>query len=436
MTDADSAVLPEGVSTEWPRTVRSTFAPAGVALAFVGVGVFARSPALLLAGGAVLSLGLVARSGEAPPATLAVSRELSTDSPAAGETVTVTVHVENVGDGALADLRVVDGVPAALPVVEGSARVATALRAGEATTFSYTVEATRGVHEWSRLRAATRDLAGSRERETTVEASTTLSCEPGLGAGADLPLRGLTTPYHGRQPTDVGGSGVEFHATREYRRGDPLRRVDWNRRARTGELATLELREERAATVVLLVDARREAYAAPDEASENAVERSVEAAGQAFAALLDGGDRVGVEGLANDECWLAPGSGTGHAARARDLLATHPVLSPNPTEDPFYATTWLRGFRRRIPGDAQVLFFTPALDDDAASVARRLDAYGHLVTVVSPDVTADDTPGHALASMERAARLRALRGAGLRVVEWDDEPFPVAVAGANRRWSR
>lgn len=83
-----------------------------------------------------------------------------------------------------------------------------------------------------------------------------------------------------------------------------------------------------------------------------------------------------------------------------------------------------------------MLFFTPLLDDSAASLARRIDAHGHLVTVLSPDVTAGDTPGTRLVAFERRERLRELRGAGIRTTEWGDRSFPVAVARATGRWSR
>ena len=410
----------------------------GVALAVVGVGVVARRPGLVLLGAVGVGYALYAGVGEAPTATLDVTRSVSDGTPEPGDEVTVTVRARNVGDAPLADLRLVDGVPPGLEVIDGPARVATALRPGAAVAFEYAVRASRGEHEWEALTAIARNPSGSREQTTAIDPAdpARVTCTPELGAGGDLPLRGLTTRYHGRMPTNVGGSGVEFHATREYRRGDPLKRVDWNRRARTGELATVDLREERAATVVLLVDARESAYAAPEPAAETAVEASVGAAGQAFRALLDGGDRVGVAALGPVDCWLAPGAGTAHAARGRETLATDPALAPTPSDERFYRSLWLRRFRRRLPADAQVLFFTPLVDDAAASIARRIDAHGHLVTVLSPDVTAAGTPGERLVGFERRERLRELRSAGIRAVEWGEESFPVAVARATSRWSR
>jgi hypothetical protein len=64
-----------------------------------------------------------------------------------------------------------------------------------------------------------------------------------------------------------------------------------------------------------------------------------------------------------------------------------------------------------------------------------LDAYGHLVTVVSPDPTTADTPGHRLARVQRRNRISRLRAAGLRVVDWGEESLAAEITRARGRWS-
>jgi uncharacterized repeat protein (TIGR01451 family) len=412
----------------------------GAVLFVAAAGVVLREPGLIVAAGVGVGYLAAARIGSAPSATpaLAVERTVDADDPDSGENVRVTVEVTNESETALFDLRLVDGVPPGLEVTGGSPRCATALSPGGSVRYDYTVAATRGRHEWTGLEAVTRNLSGSEERAKSIDVESTLSCVPPLGSTADLPLRGLTTRYTGRVSTEVGGPGVEFYALREYRRGDPLRRIDWNRTARTGELTTVQLREERAATVVLVVDGRESAYLARGPDAENAVERSVDAAGRTLFALLAGGDRVGLAGLRADGPWLSPGTGAEHRARARRMLATDPGFAPTParSEGTTYVNRWIRRTRGRVPPDAQLILFSPLCDDAVARVARRFDADGHPVTVVSPDPTTRDTPGHGLAWIERRLRLSALRTAGLRVIEWGEEPLGVAVARAERRWSR
>lgn len=257
----------------------------GLVLVAAAAGVFTRESSLLLAAGlGVVVLGYV-RVAAIPEVSLRIERDLSDATPDPDDEVEVTLRVTNEGSSTLFDLRVVDGVPPALGVVDGSARLGTALRPGATTTATYTVTAVRGEHSWDETVVVVRDPSGAVESRETVDAETTLRCEPELAATADLPLRGLTSKYAGRVETDVPGSGLEFASIREYRHGDPIRRIDWNRRARTGELATVEFREERAASVVLVVDTRSEAHVAPDDEGETAAERSVDAASVAFSAL-------------------------------------------------------------------------------------------------------------------------------------------------------
>jgi uncharacterized repeat protein (TIGR01451 family) len=408
---------------------------AGFALLLGGVGVLVREPGLLVAAALPVAYAAYARAGDAPTPSLAVERELADDAPEPGDTVEVTVRVRNVGERTLTDLRLVDGVPPGLAAT-GPARLGTALRPGRTAAFSYDVVAHRGDHEWDPLTAVVRDPAGAVERRVAVACETRLRCVPRFDAAADLPLRGLTTQLSGRVATDVAGTGVEFYATREYRRGDPRNRIDWNRRARTGELSTLQFREERAATVCLLVDARDPAYVAAGPDQPTAVERSLDAAGAAFGVLLDNGDRVGVAGLGDGECYLAPSSGEAHRATVREMLATHPTFSPTPGDASRLPDVDERYLHARLPGDAQAVLFSPVADGYPVRLARRLDAYGHAVTVVSPDPTAADTPGRTLASIERRVRLSRLRAAGLRVVDWRDGlAAALALASDRRRWS-
>ncbi|ACV11349.1 conserved repeat domain protein [Halorhabdus utahensis DSM 12940] len=428
-----------------------------VAFVFGGLGIALREPALLLAGvvGAVFTG--YARSAEPIPVrdpetgepALSIRRRLEPDAPEPGEDVTVTVELRNEGAGVLTDVRIVDGVPPALDVTDGTPRHGAVLRPDEGVTYAYTVTATRGEHDWRPAQITVADPSGAVERETTVDAPTTLSCSLPALTSEQLPLRGLTTPYVGRVDTDEGGSGVEFFSTREYRSSDPLSRIDWRRHAKTGELGTLEYREERAATVMLVIDTRQAAYRAPEPGAYHAVERSVDAANRVFAALLDTGDRVGVTtlGPASEECWLSPGAGDEHRAHGRALLNSHPALSPIPPDEGLFETIrddrreqlkdrQVTRLRRRLSADTQVFVFSPCCDGYVPTVARRLDAHGQLVTVLSPDPTTDDTPIRELASMERADRLDGLRGEGIRVLDWrDGESFAAALARAQARWS-
>ena len=405
-----------------------------VALVGIGAGLLVGEPAVLLAGVVGIGFAAYARSSVFPPGSVSIDRSLDADRPEPGEEVEVTVTVTNDSGRFLPDLRLVDGVPEALAVADGSPRLGTALRSGERTSFSYAVEARRGVHTFGRVQLVARDLPGSVEQERSVPAAaTTLTCVPRLRPLTEaLPLRQQATQYVGQVETSGGADGVEFYATREYRRGDPLSRIDWHRRARTGELTTVEFREERAAEVVLVIDATAGAYVSGVPYGPHALDRAVDAAGRIYASLTGSGDRVGIAALGAESCWLAPCSGADHAAEARELLATHPALSPVPGAGNRRSTTRWEWLRQRLPDGAQAVFLAPLGESFGDRFARELDAYGYPVTVVSPDPTADGTTGHRLARVARTLRVSGLRAAGIPVVDWpSDRTVDEAIARHN-----
>lgn len=420
-----------------------------IALVFGAIGVAVRSPGLLLCAGVALAYLGAARIDRDPPtgAGLELSRELE-DPLRANDEVDVTVTVTNAGGSFVPGLRLVDGVPDAIEVVDGSPRFGTALRPGESVEFEYTVAVARGVHEWETAVAVLANGTGSKERTTTLGGRSRIECPIPAVATGELPVRRLTTPYAGRVRTESGGSGVAFYALREYRRGDPLGRIDWKRLARTGELSTIEFHEERGVSAVLLIDARKAAYRAPGPGALHAVDRSVQAAGRIFDSLLDGGNRAGIAVFGREDAWFPPGAGAPHRARARQLLAEHPALAAHPPDRERYHSFLddrrdellrerVETLHRRLPSDAQVFCLSPCCDNYVASVAHHLDAHGHLVTVVSPDPTASDTPGRQLARLTRDHRLRTLNRLGIPVIDWGaDESLDAALERAATEASR
>jgi uncharacterized protein (DUF58 family) len=419
--------------------VRSTDRWRGVtagALLAAGTGLLLSKPAVLLASVVVVAYAAAARAGEPPEPDLAVERSVEADEPTPGDTVAVTTTVTNEG-GTLVDLRLFDGVPEGLTVTAGDARANLALRAGESATLEYEVVAVRGEHSWEPPTAVVRDAAGARERETTLDAPATgLTCVPRLESVGTFPLRALTTPYTGRVASREAGEGVEFHSLREYRPGDPLGHVDWNHLARTGELATQQFHAEQMASVVLLFDVRPVAYAGHPDLQHNAVEHALAAGRKLLGALLDEGNRVGVAGLGVELCFLEPGMGRDHRARAERFLATADPLSSTPPDGQFLPSE-IRELRKRLRGEVQVVWLSPVLDVYGVEVPRRLESSGHAVTVVSPDVTGEETPGRRVARAERQLRVNRLREVGVRVVDWQPpEALDVATSRAARGWRR
>ncbi|WP_267641027.1 DUF58 domain-containing protein [Haloarchaeobius amylolyticus] len=404
-------------------------------LATLAVGVLARAPAVVLLGALPLGYLGVSRLSTPEPPSLSVERSLEPEGrPTPGDRVVVTLTVTNEGDRRVPDCRLVDGVPAGLAVVEGTPRRAVALAPGESVTVRYAVEARRGTHEFGPLLAYVRGPTAVTELECLVPAATSLRVDPGVDPASSAPLRRRGTRAAGEIRTGEGGAGLTFHATREYRRGDPLSRIDWRRWARTGELATVEFERDRAATVVFVVDTRAANYVAPTPGDEHAVDRSLAAVASLSPALTAAGNRVGLTAVSTTDCWVPPGLGRDHRVRLRETLATHPALTAAGQGENLAARRAIERLHRRLPTGAQVVLVSPLCDDYAAEVARRFEVGGHPTTVVSPDPTTTDSPARTLARVARRNRVHDLREAGVRVVDWRwDEPLPTALQRGDGR---
>lgn len=407
----------------------------GVALVVGAVGLAAkRPPLLLLAGVGVVFAAYPDLAPRTEPA-VGLERTVSDPNPDPGDHVEVSVSVTNQGDGLLADLRVVDGVPPTLSVVESLPRRGTALRPGETDSFTYTVRAERGTHGFEPATVVARDLAGATEFETTVgaEALTELDCTTPLSSA---PVRPETLQQVGRIAADAGGIGTEFYRTREYHPSDSIGRIDWNRYAATGELTTTEYREERATSVLIAVDARASAYRGPDDHT-HAVVRCVSGARRLVDVLSRTRNPVGVAGFGREYCLLEPDTGREHARRAHRILATHETFDSRPPTDPVDLEGQARQLRASLNERTQLVLLSPLCDDEIVRLARRLQLAGHAVTVVTPDPTDEGSPGRRLGQVERRNRETELRDAGVRVVPWAaDEALESAFDRATRRWHR
>lgn len=436
-----------------------------VALIAAAIGVVAGEPTLLLAATIGLVYAAFEWSSSPPEPNLEIERSVVPRTPLPGDDVEVAVTVSNHGERALPDVRIVDGVPDRLGVVDGSPRFGTALGPGEDRQLTYTISARRGSHTFDETILVCRSLAGDTEFRETVDVGTVIDCSATV---EDVPTGTETLPYAGRIETDSAGEGVTFHSVREFQSTDSMSRVDWKRFARTNELTTIEYEATRTASFVVLVDTR--VNFAPTDRAPTATEYVRYAAERIGTALLDDNQQVGAA-LFDAGTYLRPGSSQTQLLRFRTLVlqGRHPDqtnadagLIDGFDSDRFFSGALdrdavadggrraglttdgsgthrdrdVRKLDRRFPDGAQIVFCTPMMDQRAANAARRLAAYGREVTVVSPDVTSTETPGNTVERITRTDRVRSLRGT-VHVVDWEPtQPLPKALARAKQRWSR
>lgn len=444
------------------------------ALALVGVGLLFATPTLIVAAAIPLAYVLYGSLSRVPPAELSISRAFGTPDPAPGETVDVTLTVENAGESVLTDCRLIDGVPEELAVTAGSPRACLSLPPGESATVSYTVVATRGEYRFRDPVVRLRSLSGTERLTETIapDGDATLSC---TNAVRDAPVSDATLPRAGTFPTDSGGSGLEFFATRPYQHGDPMTRVDWRHYAKTGEFVTVQYRQEQAIRTVLVVDARPVGRVTPRPGYPTGAALSAYAGQQLFAALSGAGVATTVAAVGVEEdtldgfvgpdglAWLDPSASGSRASHARtlfrdlqtvvdrnaravtlaDLLARtgarageadrHAPPPDDGVSGEALATDGgpdetTRRLLARLPPNAQVVVCTPLLDDWPATLARALDVRGYPLVVLSPDVTGGDTVGQRILDTTRQFALRELDHAGARTVSWDvDQPVDHAL---------
>ncbi|RQG89042.1 DUF58 domain-containing protein [Natrarchaeobius halalkaliphilus] len=379
---------------------------------------------------AVVALGfvLVGQLSAEPDVDLCLERRLEESRVPPGRPVTVTLAVTNDGDRVLPDVRLADDPPDSVPVTDGALGFATAIRPGETITHTYELRPPRGEFAFGpatiRVRSLSATTAVTEKREP--EGETTFRCETLLDS---FPVQDRTIQFVGQTPTDDGGSGIEFFSTRSYRRGDPINRIDWHRFARTGELATIEYREERAVTVVFVVDDRPEVHRGSLDGGPDSYDLTLYAASRGVVGSLEDGNRTGVATLSGDT-WIRPAAEDGVRRRWEDTADGQRTIADG--------GSLAVDLERRLPRRAQVVLCTPLTDRDAVDLAETLRTRDRDVTVVTPDLTTGVAsrsvpPGARIAGLVRTNRIDELRSVGVPVVDWNlQDPISVDLARAFR----
>ena len=454
-------------------------------LALTGFGLLYARQTLIVAAAIPLAYVLYGTLSRVPDAGVTATRAFDVPDPTPGEPVAVTLTVTNTGDTTLTDCRVIDGVPEELAVTEGSPRACVAIPPGESADLSYTVVAKRGEYDFADPAVRLRSLAATERLTETyaAEGDETLSC---ANAVRDAPLLDAALPRAGTLPTDTGGNGLEFYATRQYQPGDPMNRVDWRHYAKTGEFVTVQYRQEQAIRTVVLVDARPLGRVTPEPGYPTGAELCAYAGERLFDALSDAGvstsvTAVGVEQGALDGLvgpdglpWVDPeasghrtshvrtlftglqtvagggaetstltdflgrrdaavsgtttrsqGDGETHEHDGEAAAETQPEAAMAPDGGLDDRT---RSLLARLPPNAQVVLCTPLLDDWPVGLARSLSVRGYPLVVVSPDVTGAATVGQRITETTRQLRLRTVERTGATTVSWNvDQPIDYAL---------
>jgi len=410
------------MSDEWTvETGRRTEGAAIVGLLAVAAGTATGTGAALFLVVPIVGFVLYDRLTSFTPPNVVCERELETAHPVPGREVTVTLTVHNESEQNLPDLRIVDGVPGSLTVVSGSPRAGLSIAPGDSASFEYTLRSRRGSFSFEPTTVITRNVSGSRRAHRTLRVESPLDCRVRPESYALDNHASLVT---GMLDTARGGSGVEFHSTREYHATDPASRIDWRRLARSGELTTVTYRESDAATVQILVDRRPGTDVSYAPSGLTHAEYATYAAEMVAEMLFEAHHRVGVSTLGDGSDVRLPSSGEDHRLALRRLFAEIDgagTKRPDPTAvaDELVET---------LPNHTQYTLISPIQDDSIVDLATRLSAYDRSVVVLSPRQPRAETDGQQLLLADRALRIDDLRRSGVTVLDWDTtEPLRMAL---------
>ncbi|HAZ27289.1 TPA: hypothetical protein DCY65_02360 [Candidatus Acetothermia bacterium] len=402
----------------------------------LGLGLGLRQPALafLALPVAVHLVGAFAlAAGDSP--RLSAKRTLSAFRLWEGETVEVTVIVENRGRR-VEVVHVQDLLPSGAERVDGQAERVAELGAGAQVSLQYVAQVRRGLYSFPAVRIAAQDLLGYATWHTDTPCPASLAVLPRFErlSGISIAPR-RTLPQAGTARSRRSGSGIEFFGAREYRPGDDIRRVNWKASARVDELVVVELEEERAADVAVVLDVRDRAYQGPH--SLDLLDHAARGAAGLCQAFLSQGHRVALLMYGVYVDWACPGYGHRHAERLlRELARAKPGTSEVFSGLGRLPTALLR------PG-SQVALVSPLILGDEEDLGM-LTARGYRVMALVPDVATmergslGEGPEVELAvrilGLERWAMLQRLHAARANPLLWDVR-YPLAPQ-AKAAWRR
>jgi len=181
--------------------------------------------------------------------------------------------------------------------------------------------AKRGLYAIGPARARLWDPTGLFQVAVPVAPPAQLTVYPALEPLAELPVAGLSrAALYGGAALREAGDGDRILGVRDYRPGDPLRRVHWPTVARRGRLAVLEYERHVARQVAVAIDLS--AASLRGLGRQSTLEVSVHLAASVAARCVARGDRVGLEAEAAAPVRIPPARGRRQLARILEVLAT------------------------------------------------------------------------------------------------------------------
>ena len=213
----------------------------------------------------------------------------------------------------------------------------------------------------------------------------------------------------------AAGDGVEFAGIRPYLPGDRLRDMNWRVTSRRGQLHVNQRAAQRAADLVVMIDA----FSEVGPVGDSTLDAAVHGAAALATAYLRTGDRAGIVTLGGMLRWLGPAPGERQFYKIAEMVLGvrwESAVTPDLDRIP----------RTALPPGSLVVLFTPLLDQRALGAVADLRQRGFPLVVV--DVLKQEPPqadhsrsiGLALRlwRMDREALRSSMSAAGVPVITW------------------
>jgi uncharacterized protein (DUF58 family) len=249
----------------------------------------------------------------------------------AGQTFTVRGRARLGGRLSLTHVHVNDRPPAGASPVEGELQFAGPLAAGSDARWEYRVHCPApGTLRFEGVRVRLADLQGLFYFTTFLRRPTVLDVLPKL---VDAEARQRATkrfnllPPPGIHRLRRAGSGSELLDLRDYRPGDPPKRIAWKVTARRDKLITRELESEVPIRCTLFLDASDAVRLGPP--GENALAGLIAIAATVAQAAAGNRDLVGLAVCDRQTCdYVAPARSSSHTIGLLRRLAKAAKLAP------------------------------------------------------------------------------------------------------------
>jgi uncharacterized protein (DUF58 family) len=299
-----------------------------------------------------------------------------------GESINVTVQVQNNSHSEIGELHLEDHIPESLLLEAGTNSLTLSMRPREQVEHSYRISAPeRGRHLLGPMKVRSVDLMGFREFSSVVPGLDQVTILPKVEDLGTVELKARRVgPWPGAVPSSNLGAGTEFFELRLYTPGDELRRINWKASAKQGRLVANDFESERVTDVLIVLDCSEAALSKLFDF--DAAEFEVTLSASLCSQLILQGNRVGLLAYGAERTWVAPAFGKRQLLRLLTGLAI--VKAGRATVPIGYAVETI--VAAVLPARSVIVFVSPLMGNEVVDAITNVGSAGYSVICFTPTV--------------------------------------------------